>query len=223
MLSGARRDLDGAAPLEIGGKLRRLRLTLDGLAAIEERQQVIGQALDVGTLRLFLWAMLAHDEPLLTLREVGSWVDLERLPEIAAAVQRALDVQVHRQPDSAAAGAGAERKTNWPALWAMGRSDLGLSAAEFWALTPLQFHYLVERWQERSERDLFRSALICAVVAECHRDRKKRKKPFTPADFMPALKRRERQEDRQQHMQAMRARVEMLAALFGGKLTHGKP
>ena len=31
----------------------------------------------------------------------------------------------------------------------------------------------------------YRGAMICSVIAEVNRDRKKRKKPYSPNDFMP--------------------------------------
>jgi hypothetical protein len=34
----------------------------------------------------------------------------------------------------------------------------------------------------------YRAALICSVLAEINRDKKKRPKPFTPQDFMPKKK-----------------------------------
>jgi len=41
-----------------------------------------------------------------------------------------------------------------------------------------------------SEQELlnYRGALICSVIAEVNRDPRKRKRPFTPDDFMPKQK-----------------------------------
>ncbi len=47
----------------------------------------------------------------------------------------------------------------------------------------------MDRYTYEQECQDYRAALVCSILAEVNRDRKKRKKPFTPADFMP--KRRE--------------------------------
>jgi len=39
------------------------------------------------------------------------------------------------------------------------------------------------------ERADVRAGIIAAVIANANRDRKKRPEPFTPADFMPLVKR----------------------------------
>jgi hypothetical protein len=47
----------------------------------------------------------------------------------------------------------------------------------------------VEVWKEREKRKDLRTARICAVLANCHRDKKKRPTPYTESDFMPREKR----------------------------------
>jgi len=49
---------------------------------------------------------------------------------------------------------------------------------------------LVKEYVFEQERLDYRAALICSVIAEVNRNRKKRKKPYTPKDFMPKEKRR---------------------------------
>jgi hypothetical protein len=39
-----------------------------------------------------------------------------------------------------------------------------------------------------------RTATICAVIANCNRDPKRRPKPWTPADFHPLMKEEEKAE-----------------------------
>jgi len=44
---------------------------------------------------------------------------------------------------------------------------------------------LVERYEAQQERSDYYNSQICALLAEHIRDRKKRREPFTPRDFMP--------------------------------------
>jgi hypothetical protein len=68
-------------------------------------------------------------------------------------------------------------------LWAIGRYDLRLSEAEFWALTPCEFQLLLDRnklhvqWQESM------AALHPMLYAERHRDKTKRRQPYSLQDF----------------------------------------
>lgn len=49
-----------------------------------------------------------------------------------------------------------------------------------------QFNELIKRHLAKQERDDFRAGLICAVLANIHRNEKRRRQPYAPADFMPA-------------------------------------
>lgn len=60
-----------------------------------------------------------------------------------------------------------------------------LKEEEFWGLTLAQFNSLAERFASEQEVLNYRGAMICAVIAEVNRDRKKRSKPYTPNFFMP--------------------------------------
>jgi len=73
-----------------------------------------------------------------------------------------------------------------------------------------EFSALAERHKTKEEWLNYRAGLICSVMANLWRDRKKKVKPFTPQDFMPGVK-RERQTPEQ-----MLATVQMLNAAFGG-------
>jgi len=53
-------------------------------------------------------------------------------------------------------------------------------------LTLAQFDALAERYQDSKEWEDHRAALICAVVANCHRGKKS--KAYKPSDFMPKKK-----------------------------------
>jgi len=73
-------------------------------------------------------------------------------------------------------------------MWSFGRYCLKLTEKAFWSLTLAQFNALAERFISEQESLNYRAALVCSVIAEVNRDRKKRTKPFTPQDFMPKKK-----------------------------------
>ena len=75
-------------------------------------------------------------------------------------------------------------------LWSFGIECLSLSDKEFWRLTLAQFNALVDQYKAKERAKSYRAAMICAVIAEVNRDRKKRKKPFTPEDFLPREKKK---------------------------------
>jgi hypothetical protein len=58
-------------------------------------------------------------------------------------------------------------------------------SAETWVLW--QLYYDLDPWGE--ERADLRSGMIAAVIAETNRDKKKRRKPYTPQEFMPQFDR----------------------------------
>ena len=100
-------------------------------------------------------------------------------------------------------------------LWAIGRFDLGLSEQEFWRLTLRELAALLKRWRFDQERADWRAGMVASVIANIHRDRKRRSKPFTPQDFMPHQRRKKSglQKTWQQQLRV----VEMLNVAFGGK------
>lgn len=57
----------------------------------------------------------------------------------------------------------------------------------------------------------YRTAMICSIIAEVNRDHKKRKKPFTPNDFMP--KKKVKLTDEQ-----MLEQIKSLNIAFGGEV-----
>ncbi len=59
-----------------------------------------------------------------------------------------------------------------------------LSDEEFLSLTPIEFQALMERHQLALERQDFHAGMICATLANIHRDPRKTK-AFSPSDFMP--------------------------------------
>ena len=60
----------------------------------------------------------------------------------------------------------------------------------------------------------YRGAMICSVIAEVNRDRKKRKKPYTPSDFMPKKKKTRVELTGEQ----MREQLGLINAALGGKV-----
>lgn len=64
-----------------------------------------------------------------------------------------------------------------------------LSEREFWGLTLAQLNSLAERFASEQEMLNYRGALICSVIAEVNRNKKKRSRPYTFKDFMPKKRR----------------------------------
>ena len=61
-----------------------------------------------------------------------------------------------------------------------------------------------------------RSAIVASTVANTARDEKKRRRPYTPEEFMPAFQ-AEDEEEAIEPWQRQLQMVEMLNAAFGGK------
>ena len=64
-----------------------------------------------------------------------------------------------------------------------------MSEDEYLGLTPTQFSALSKQHQKEQERQDFRAALICSVIANVNRG--KRQKPYKPGDFMPREKKKQ--------------------------------
>lgn len=71
-------------------------------------------------------------------------------------------------------------------MWATGVYDLGLTDAQFWALTPRQLNLLIERFLDSEERMSQRFGLLAALYANAHRDREKHPRLFELQDFAPS-------------------------------------
>ena len=82
--------------------------------------------------------------------------------------------------------------------------------ADFWSLTLAEWQQMLEGWKLRRDMDAARTGLLCAVMANCHRDPKKRPRPFTPKDFMP------RQGAQKQTPEQMLAAVKAWNGMMGG-------
>lgn len=79
-------SIEGEVTIELGGRLRTLRLDFNALALIEERT---GKTLaDMGNwtnlsakhMRSMIWAALVHEDESLTEQQVGRWLTLQAFP-----------------------------------------------------------------------------------------------------------------------------------------------
>ncbi len=84
----------------------------------------------------------------------------------------------------------------------------------FWALTPGQLYLLIRRHNQKEEAYTMmadrRSAQICAILANIHRDTKKQPQPYELKDFMPEFKK-----SAPKKVQTREEQVETLMAIFG--------
>ena len=93
-------------------------------------------------------------------------------------------------------------------MWSFGVRNLRLSDREFWDLTLAQFDALARRYKDEQRRLDYRSAMVCSILAEINRDRKRRIKPFSPEDFMPKEEAEERDDPKMER--ALRRISQML-------------
>lgn len=81
--------------LELGGRKRKLRLTLWSVGEIGERlgikvrlntlqEDLLAVPLPLSALSLLLWAALVHEDKTLTPEIVGEWVDQDNAAEVLA-------------------------------------------------------------------------------------------------------------------------------------------
>ena len=97
-------------------------------------------------------------------------------------------------------------------MWASGRYDLNLAEDEFWGLTLIELNALIERRGDSNDRQNYRTALLCSVIANTVRNRKKKARPFTPEDFLP------KKRHGAQTAEQMLAQVKANNAILGGKV-----
>jgi hypothetical protein len=83
-------------------------------------------------------------------------------------------------------------------------------------LSPAEFFKYTEGYRKKERNDLYGFALVSSMIAEVNRDRKKRRKPYTPKDFMPQPGAGTRKKQTAQEMFSI---VKMLNAAFGGTIT----
>lgn len=108
---------------------------------------------------------------------------------------------------------------DWLELWSFGRYSLRLTDNEFWGLTLAQFNSLVARYRIMQESLDYRTALICAVVANVNRDPAKKRDPFQPEDFMSGRKIRKKLQPTRENM---REQLKTVALAMGAEVQDGK-
>lgn len=87
--------LRSGVKVTLGGRQRTLRYDLNALAELEEATgtslaELQSKTVGLRFLRALVWAGLLHQEPDLTQREVGAWIDGENLQEVQDAAVKAL-------------------------------------------------------------------------------------------------------------------------------------
>ncbi|MFC6644139.1 hypothetical protein ACFQBQ_00740 [Granulicella cerasi] len=80
--------------LDIAGKKRKLLFDFNAIIKVEELTginllQAVVSDLEAKNIRALLYASLLHDEPNLTIEEVGSWITLKNLANIRTAINTA--------------------------------------------------------------------------------------------------------------------------------------
>lgn len=100
----------------LGGKERTLRFDFNALAELERETGI--NALDgsvwtnpsVTITRALLWAGMLHEEPELTIREVGSWLRLDNVEEVIGLIATAYQAAVGREEGEASESSEGEEK-----------------------------------------------------------------------------------------------------------------
>jgi hypothetical protein len=78
-------------------------------------------------------------------------------------------------------------------------------------LTLKEFDALSSRYKDTQYRLDYRAALICSVLAEINRDRKRRPKAFKPEDFMP-------QKPKKMNPKQMDNSLKIITQMMGGDI-----
>lgn len=118
--------------------------------------------------------------------------------------------------DPGDAGSGVDSRIDYVRLWAVARIWLGLSAAEFWALTPFEYAQLSKVYFEQESRKDARSALLASLYLNMHR--KKGRAPFKIEDFMPRYDAVEKEKKPKQSWKAMLGVAAKITEMYGGKV-----
>lgn len=102
----------------------------------------------------------------------------------------------------------------------MCRVLLRMSDREFLKRTPHEVAMLMDANITRMEIEDGRFGVLCSLIANIHRDKKKQAKGFTPVDFMPnrrnpgASAKKGKKQSTQEQIQHLKA----VTALFGGSI-----
>jgi hypothetical protein len=84
----------GIIEVELGGKVRHIRYTMNALAEIEDNlgvplSEMESVKMTIKNVRVILWAGLIHEDKTLTIEEVGDMVDLENMEAVQEKVAEA--------------------------------------------------------------------------------------------------------------------------------------
>ena len=101
----------------------------------------------------------------------------------------------------------------------MCRIHYGFTEEEFFDLTPVQFSYLSEEFDERRRSEDFRAGVIASTIANCHRG--KNGKKYKPSDFMPDYEKAQKKK-RSKSPAEMKAHVQLINAMLGGTVNNKK-
>lgn len=88
-----------------------------------------------------------------------------------------------------------------------------MQAEEFSQLSTVELRELLKTWREKQQREDYRAAKICVLLAEVNRDHKKKPKPFEVWDFYASL---ETLKPPPPTAEELMAKVESWAALVNG-------
>ena len=91
---------------------------------------------------------------------------------------------------------------------------IGLTPAQFWGSTLSEFEKQASAFSKLEKKRDSRAALVCSVIAETNRNKKKRRKPYKVADFMP-------RERKKQTWEQQLKFVEILNKALGGEDKRG--
>lgn len=106
----------GGVRFDLGGKSRVLRFDFNALCAVEEATGI--NALDgevwvaptAKTARALLWASLLHEDPGLTIQEVGSWLTPHNFQSVADALASAYGAAMGGGEEQGEQGSEGEEK-----------------------------------------------------------------------------------------------------------------
>jgi hypothetical protein len=81
-------------PIVIGGRRRTMRLDTNATVALEQAGITLdpSDAATIGNVTALLWALLVHEEPSLTVKEVRSWISGRNIDRVIEVVGKAADV-----------------------------------------------------------------------------------------------------------------------------------
>lgn len=97
-------------------KPRRLKLDLNAMICYEETTgrkftEIGGKSLELTELRLVLWVMLLHEDPDLTVEEVGGMVHMGNVGELTTAIRKAVTLGTAKKKAHPPRAKGRRRPT----------------------------------------------------------------------------------------------------------------